>query len=122
MSLHRPVLLSPFQVQKRLMTIDEGKEKLCSHTDIVLAHCVFPRNDCFSCLEGNLSCEQFFIGFFDFRQKALKALDDRMKSKEPNADAWPELDEAHSPVPSAVTINMNKSNELTPSITKEEST
>ena len=66
-------------------------------------------------LQGNLS----FI--FDFRQKALKALDDRMKTKEPNTEAWPELEESHLPVPSTVTINMNEPNELTPSITKEES-
>jgi len=63
------------------------------------------------------------------RQKALKALNDRMKLKETTGEAWPEIDEAHQAPHlaqthqtqnSSVTIDMNNSNELTPSITKED--
>ncbi len=52
-----------------------------------------------------------------------------MKTKETTNEAWPEIDEIHqTPLPaqthptqnSSVTINMNNSNELTPSITKED--
>jgi ribonucleotide reductase alpha subunit len=59
----------------------------------------------------------------------LKALNDRMKTKETTNEAWPEIDEIHqTQLPaqthptqnSSVTINMNNSNELTPSITKED--
>jgi hypothetical protein len=32
---------------------------------------------------------------FYFRQKALKALNDRMKSKDTTSEAWPEMDEVH---------------------------
>lgn len=64
-----------------------------------------------------------------FRQKALKALNDRMKQKETTNETWPELDESHqSPLHaqieqtknSSVTIDMTNSNELTPSIAKED--
>jgi len=59
----------------------------------------------------------------------LKALNDRMKVKETTNESWPEIDEIHqtslhAQTPptqnSSVTINMNNSNELTPSITKED--
>ncbi len=59
----------------------------------------------------------------------MKALNDRMKTKETTNEAWPEIDEIHqTQLPaqthptqnSSVTINMNNSNELTPSITKED--
>ncbi len=52
-----------------------------------------------------------------------------MKTKETTNEAWPEIDEIHqTQLPaqthptqnSSVTINMNNSNELTPSITKED--
>jgi len=63
------------------------------------------------------------------RQKALKALNDRMKVKETSNEAWPELDETHQTSllaqnnqiqNSSVAIDMTNSNELTPSITKED--
>jgi hypothetical protein len=51
-----------------------------------------------------------------------------MKQKEGNSDAWPELDENHqippltqTPNSSSVAIDMTNSNELTPSITKDDS-
>ena len=81
------------------MPIDEGKHS--KH---------FPRND-------------YLLGNLHFRQKALKALDDRLKTKEQTGEAWPELEETRPPsMPSTMTININEPNELTPSITtKEES-
>ncbi|CAF1163854.1 unnamed protein product [Rotaria sordida] len=61
------------------------------------------------------------------RQKALKALNDRMKLKDLPSEAWPELEESQSPLlppthqlePSSIIIDMNNSNKiLTP--TKED--
>ncbi|CAF3810438.1 unnamed protein product [Rotaria sordida] len=60
-------------------------------------------------------------------QKALKALNDRMKLKDLPSEAWPELEESQSPLlppthqlePSSIIIDMNNSNKiLTP--TKED--
>ncbi|CAF3649151.1 unnamed protein product [Rotaria sp. Silwood1] len=63
------------------------------------------------------------------RQKALKALNDRMKQKQTTSENWPELDETHQSQllaqsdqtqNSSVTIDMTNSNELTSTITKED--
>jgi hypothetical protein len=60
----------------------------------------------------------------------LKALNDRMKTKETTNEAWPEIDETHrTPLlaqthqtqNSSVAINMNNSNESPPATTKEDS-
>jgi hypothetical protein len=66
--------------------------------------------------------------FLYFRQKALKALNDRMKINEGNIEVWPQLEESHqipllvqTPNSSSVTIDMTNANELTPSITKDDS-
>jgi hypothetical protein len=64
-----------------------------------------------------------------FRQKALKALNDRMKTKETTNDAWPELDEIHqTPLlnqtdqtqNSSITIDMTNSKELPSAMTKDD--
>jgi len=63
------------------------------------------------------------------RQKALKALNDRMKSKETTNEAWPELDEnhqmslldqTHPTQNSSVTLDMTNSDELSTTTTKED--
>ncbi|CAF0796372.1 unnamed protein product [Rotaria sordida] len=63
------------------------------------------------------------------RQKALKALDDRMKQKQTITETWPELDETHQSQllaqthqtqNSSITIDMTNSNELTSTLTKED--
>lgn len=65
---------------------------------------------------------------FYFRQKALKALNDRMKAKDSSSEAWPDLDETqqspllphtHHIESSSVSIDMNNLNEMTTS-TKED--
>ncbi|CAF3157790.1 unnamed protein product, partial [Rotaria sp. Silwood2] len=61
------------------------------------------------------------------RQKALKALNDRMKLKDSASEAWPDLDENQSPLlppthqlePSSIVINMDNSNKMLTS-TKED--
>ncbi len=65
---------------------------------------------------------------FHFRQKALKALNDRMKSKDTTSEAWPEMDEIHQTpfLPpthqienSSVILNMQNSKEMS-TLTKED--
>ncbi len=43
------------------------------------------------------------IEIISFRQKALKALNDRMKLKETHTDSWPELDENQPSPPQSPT-------------------
>ena len=59
------------------------------------------------------------VSLFLSRQKALKALNDRMKSEKTGVDSWPEMDDpsqtpllpsTHSNDPTSVTIEMNKDN------------
>jgi hypothetical protein len=65
---------------------------------------------------------------FSFRQKALKALNDRMKVKDTVTEAWPDLNETpHNPLLppthqvdySSTTIDMNNTTEMS-TITKED--
>jgi hypothetical protein len=64
-----------------------------------------------------------------FRQKALKALNDRMKVKETTSEAWPEIDETqqkpllaqtHQTQNPSVTIDMDNLNEQTTTTTTKE--
>ena len=92
MCLHHQILQLQFQVLKQLMPIDEGLLKVFQ-------------------LYKN-------IKNIYFRQKALKALNDRMKSKDSPSEAWPEMDEihqtpllppTHEPDNSSVIIDMKNS-------------
>jgi len=72
--------------------------------------------------------EAVLLILFYFRQKALKALNDRMKIQDTTSDAWPEMDEiqqtpllppTHQIENSSVILDMNNSNDLS-TLTKED--